>query len=67
MENVSGIGDISVHRKLKEAIATQLDELPKSFDGYFPTRYPCTTWMRGPFTLSDKENTTKHFARLAKD
>ena len=37
-EDVSGIGDISVPGKLKQAIAKHLDELVKSLDGYFPTR-----------------------------
>ncbi|XP_055740249.1 GTPase IMAP family member 8-like [Salvelinus fontinalis] len=38
IEDVSGIGDISVPAELKQAIATHLDELAKSLDGYFPTR-----------------------------
>ncbi|XP_045113670.1 protein ZBED8-like [Portunus trituberculatus] len=38
IEDVSGIGDISVPRELKQAIAMHLDELAKSLDGYFPTR-----------------------------
>lgn len=42
IEDVSGIGDISVPRELKQAIAMHLDELAKSLDEYFPTResYP---------------------------
>lgn len=38
IEDVSGIGDISVPTELKQVIATHLDELAKSLDGYFPTR-----------------------------
>ena len=42
IEDVSGIGDISAPMELKQTIATYLDELAKSLDGYFPTResYP---------------------------
>ncbi|XP_040275747.1 protein ZBED8-like [Bufo bufo] len=38
IEDVSGIRDISVPTELKQAIATHLDELATSLDGYFPTR-----------------------------
>ncbi|XP_019202536.1 protein ZBED8-like [Oreochromis niloticus] len=38
IEDVSGIGDISVSTELKQTIATHLDELAKSLDRYFPKR-----------------------------
>ncbi|XP_053629953.2 protein abrupt-like isoform X2 [Cherax quadricarinatus] len=38
IEDMSGIGDISVPGELKQAIAMHLDELAKFLDGYFPTR-----------------------------
>ncbi|XP_073504145.1 protein FAM200C-like [Phyllobates terribilis] len=49
IEDMSGIGDISVSMELKQTIATHLDELAKSLDGYFPT-YPA--WVRQPFTFA---------------
>ncbi|XP_075696915.1 protein FAM200C-like [Rhinoderma darwinii] len=52
IEDVSGIGDISVPAELKQAIATHLDELAKSLDGYFPTRESYPAWVRQPFTFS---------------
>ncbi|GAA6095268.1 protein ZBED8 [Tachysurus ichikawai] len=38
--------------ELKQAIATHLDELVKSLDGYFPTRESYPAWVRQPFTFS---------------
>ncbi|KAM5132134.1 protein FAM200C-like [Mantella aurantiaca] len=52
IEDVSGFGDISVPVELKQAIATHLDELAKSLDGYFPTRESYSAWVRQPFTFS---------------
>ena len=52
IEDVSGIGDISVPGELKQAIAMHLDELAKSLDGYFPTRESYPAWVRQPFTFS---------------
>ncbi|XP_032081565.1 protein ZBED8-like [Thamnophis elegans] len=52
IEDVSGIGDISVPAELKQAIATHLDSLAKSLDGYFPTRESYPAWVRQPFTFS---------------
>uniref|UniRef100_G3NTB1 Uncharacterized protein n=1 Tax=Gasterosteus aculeatus TaxID=69293 RepID=G3NTB1_GASAC len=52
IEDVSGIGDISVPAELKQAITTHLDELAKSLDGYFPTRESNPAWVRQPFTFS---------------
>ncbi|CDQ89772.1 unnamed protein product [Oncorhynchus mykiss] len=52
IEDVSGIGDISLSAELKQAIATHLDELAKSLDGYFPTRESYPAWVRQPFTFS---------------
>ncbi|XP_028659137.2 protein ZBED8-like [Erpetoichthys calabaricus] len=51
IEDVSGIGDISVPTELKQAVATHLDELAKSLDGYFPTRESYPAWVRQPFTF----------------
>ncbi|CDQ85853.1 unnamed protein product [Oncorhynchus mykiss] len=44
--------NISVPAELKQAIATHLDELAKSLDGYFPTRESYPAWVRQPFTFS---------------
>ncbi|XP_035007625.1 protein ZBED8-like [Hippoglossus stenolepis] len=52
IEDVSGIGDISVPGELKQAIAMHLDELAKSLDGYLPTRESYPAWVRQPFTFS---------------
>ncbi|XP_056138432.1 protein FAM200C-like [Lampris incognitus] len=52
IEDMSGIGDISVPGELKQAIAMHLDELAKSLDGYFPTRESYPAWVRQPFTFS---------------
>ncbi|XP_044151372.1 protein ZBED8-like [Bufo gargarizans] len=52
IEDVSGIGDISVPTELKQAIATHLDELATSLDGYFPTRESYPAWVRQPLTFS---------------
>ena len=52
IEDVSGIGDISVPGELKQAIAMHLDELAKSLDGYSPTRESYPAWVRQPFTFS---------------
>ncbi|XP_040294297.1 protein ZBED8-like [Bufo bufo] len=52
IEDVSGIGDISVPTELKQEIATHLDELATSLDGYFPTRESYPAWVRQPFTFS---------------
>ena len=52
IEDVSGIGDISVPGELKQAFAIHLDELAKSLDGYFPTRESYPAWVRQPFTFS---------------
>jgi glutaredoxin-related protein len=52
IEDVSGIGDISVPTELKQAIATHLDELAKSLDRYFPTRESYPAWVIQPFTFS---------------
>ncbi|XP_040278289.1 protein ZBED8-like [Bufo bufo] len=52
IEDISGIGDISVPTELKQAIATHLDELATSLDGYFPTRESYPAWVRQPFTFS---------------
>ena len=52
IEDVSGIGDIFVPGKLKQAIAMHLDELAKSLDGYFPTRESYPAWVRQPFTFN---------------
>jgi zinc finger BED domain-containing protein 5/7/8/9 len=38
--------------ELKQAIATHLDELANSIDGYFPTRESYPAWVRQPFTFS---------------
>ena len=35
IKDVSGKGNISVPRELKQAISMHLDELAKSLDGYF--------------------------------
>jgi len=51
IEDVSGNGDISVSRELKQAIFMHLDELAKSLDGYFPTRELHPAWVRQPFTF----------------
>ncbi|XP_033842336.1 protein FAM200C-like [Periophthalmus magnuspinnatus] len=51
IEDVSGIEDISVTVELKQAIATHLDELAKSLNGYFPTRESYPAWVRQPFTF----------------
>lgn len=51
IEDMFGIGDISVLSELKQAIATHLDELAKSLDGYFPTRESYPAWVRQPFTF----------------
>uniref|UniRef100_A0A8C5M152 Uncharacterized protein n=1 Tax=Leptobrachium leishanense TaxID=445787 RepID=A0A8C5M152_9ANUR len=37
---------------LDDSIATHLDELAKSLDGYFPTRESYPAWARQPFTFS---------------
>ncbi|XP_073501335.1 protein FAM200C-like [Phyllobates terribilis] len=52
IEDVSGIGDISVSMELKQTIAMHLDELAKSLDGYFPTRESYPAWVRQPFTFA---------------
>ncbi|XP_073537818.1 protein FAM200C-like [Phyllobates terribilis] len=52
IEDVSGIGDISVSMELKQTIATHLDELAKSLDGCFPTRESYPAWVRQPFTFA---------------
>ncbi|XP_073501333.1 protein FAM200C-like [Phyllobates terribilis] len=52
IEDVSGIGDISVSMELKQTIATHLDELAKSLDGYFPARASYPAWVRQPFTFA---------------
>ena len=52
IEDVSGTGDISVPRALKQEFAIHLDELAKSFDGYFPTRISYPAWVRQPFAFS---------------
>ncbi|XP_039903019.1 protein ZBED8-like [Simochromis diagramma] len=52
VEDVSGIGDISVSTELKQTIATHLDELAKSLDRYFPTRESYPAWVRQPFTFA---------------
>lgn len=52
IEDVCGIGDISVPMELEQAIATHLDELAKSLDGYFPTRESYPAWVRQPFTFA---------------
>ncbi|CAL9696028.1 unnamed protein product [Knipowitschia caucasica] len=51
IEDVSGIGDISVSTELKQTIATHLDELEKSLDGYFPAGESYPAWVRQPFTF----------------
>ncbi|KAF2348918.1 hypothetical protein FHG87_020325 [Trinorchestia longiramus] len=45
IEDVSGIGDISVPAELKQTIATHLDGLAKSLDGYYPTRESYPAWV----------------------
>lgn len=45
------LGDISVFAELKQAIATHLDELAKSLDGYSPTRESYPARVRQPFTF----------------
>lgn len=52
VEDVSGIGDVSVSTELKQTIATHLDELAKSLDRYFPTRESYPAWVRQPFTFA---------------
>ncbi|KAF2366001.1 protein of unknown function DUF4371 [Trinorchestia longiramus] len=52
IEDVSGIGDISVPAELKPAIATHLDGLAKSLDGYFLTRESYAACVRQPFMFS---------------
>nr|XP_054593836.1 protein FAM200C-like [Nothobranchius furzeri] len=52
IEDVCGLGDISVPMELKQTIATHLDELVKSLDGYFPTRASYPAWVRQPFTFA---------------
>lgn len=52
IEDVSGIGDISVSTELKQTIAMHLDELAKSLDGYFPTRESYPARVRQPFTFA---------------
>nr|DBA32953.1 TPA: hypothetical protein GDO54_000696 [Pyxicephalus adspersus] len=52
IEDVSGIGDISVPTELNQTIVTHLDELAKSLDRYFPTRESYPAWVRQPFTFS---------------
>lgn len=54
IKDVSGIGDISVSRELKQTIATHIDELAKSLDGYFPTRESYPAWVRQAFTFADE-------------
>lgn len=49
---MSGIGDISVSTELKQIIATHLDELAKSLDGYFPARESYPAWVRQPFMFA---------------
>jgi len=51
IEDVPGIGDISLLMEMKQAIATHLDELAKAFDGYFPVRESYPAWVRQPFTF----------------
>ncbi|XP_054591621.2 protein FAM200C-like [Nothobranchius furzeri] len=52
IEDVCGLGDISVPMELKQTIAKHLDELVKSLDGYFPTRASYPAWVRQPFTFA---------------
>ncbi|KAM4725665.1 protein FAM200C-like [Anableps anableps] len=52
IEDVPGIGDVSVSMELKQTIATHLDELAKSLDGYFPPRESYPAWVRQPFTFA---------------
>ncbi|XP_073533049.1 protein FAM200C-like [Phyllobates terribilis] len=52
IEDVSGIGVISVSMELMQTIATHLDELAKSLDGYFPTRVSYPAWVRQPFMFA---------------
>ncbi|XP_073510794.1 protein FAM200C-like [Phyllobates terribilis] len=52
IKDMSGIGDISVSMELKQTIATHLDELAKSLDGYFPTRESYPAWMKLPFMFA---------------
>nr|XP_054606757.1 protein FAM200C-like [Nothobranchius furzeri] len=52
IEDVCGLGDISVPMELKQTIATHLDELAKPLDGYFPTRASYPAWVRQPFTFA---------------
>ena len=57
IKDVSGNGNISVSRELKQAISMHLGKLAKSLDGYFPTRESYSAWVRQPFTFSvDKED-----------
>ncbi|KAF2362959.1 hypothetical protein FHG87_006290 [Trinorchestia longiramus] len=43
---------MSVPAELKQAIATHLDGLAKSLDGYFRARESYPAWVRQPFTFS---------------
>ncbi|XP_069563784.1 protein FAM200C-like [Brachyistius frenatus] len=52
IEDVSGIGDISVPGELKQAIAMHLDMLAKSLDEYFPTTQSYPAWVRQLLTFS---------------
>ena len=53
IEDENEVGGTGVPEELKQGIATHLEELGKSFDGYFPDKdihqYP--TWVRQPFTF----------------
>ena len=51
IEDNSEVGGTAIPRELKQAIAMHLDELGKSFDGYFPDQAQHPAWVRQPFTF----------------
>jgi len=52
IEDDSEVGGTVIPRELKQSIAMHLDELGKSFDGYFPDQTQHPAWVRQPFTFS---------------
>lgn len=52
IEDVSGIGVISVSAEPKQTIATHLHELAKSPVRYFPTRESYPAWVRQPYMFA---------------
>lgn len=48
IEDESETGDTAMPEELKQVIATHLDELEKSFEGYFPDQPQYPAWLRQP-------------------